>query len=48
MKLQCGPIIGLIEIMRGKKKDREKKKKKKQQYRNIMSASATHGGHKNY
>jgi len=33
------------EIRRGKKKDR--KRKKKSQGKNIMSASATQGGHKN-
>jgi len=36
------------EIRRGKKRRRKKKKKKKPQGKNIMSASATQGGHKKY
>jgi len=36
------------EIRRGKKIDRKKERKKKPQDENIMSASATQGGHKNH
>jgi len=36
----------IAEIRRGKKKERKKERKKKPQDENIMSASATQGGHK--
>jgi len=43
----CGSIVDIqsatVEIRRGKKEER---KKKKPQGKNIMSASATQGGHK--
>jgi len=44
----CGSMVDIqsptAEIRRGNKKER---KKKKPQDENIMSASATHGGHNN-
>jgi len=36
-----------VELSRGKKKEEERKKETGQQDKNIMSASATQGGHKN-
>jgi len=35
------------KIKRGKKKKKEERRKKKPQGKNIMSASATQGGHNN-
>jgi len=40
--IQCATA----EIRRGKKKKEEEERKKKPQGKNIMSASATQGGHK--
>jgi len=48
----CGSVVDIqsatAEIRRGKKIERRKKKKKKPQDKNIMSASATEGGHNNW